>query len=45
MTIRGGGKEVVFTLYQRFANVLTLNHMTDLVMQFMNFSKLSQIPD
>jgi hypothetical protein len=44
MTIRGEGKEVVFTLYQRFANVLTLNHMTDLVMQFMNFSKLSQIP-
>jgi hypothetical protein len=45
MTIRGRGKEVVFTLYQRFANVLTLNHMTNLVMQFMNFSKLSQIPD
>jgi hypothetical protein len=45
MTIRGGGKEVVFTLYQRFANVLTWSHMTDLVMQFMNFSKLSQIPD
>jgi hypothetical protein len=39
------GKEAVFTLYQRFVNVITLNHVTDLVMQFMNFSKLSQIPD
>lgn len=45
MTIRGGGKEMVFTLYQRFANVLILNHVTDLIMQFMNFSKLSEITD